>query len=219
MSCLCFRGDAEQLLSHLCKTNRHVESLEVTRCFEVEIVNCGLWISLSSRCLNRLIKCCPKIRNLKFEEMWIRSDKFYDNLGILLPKLTCLHLSHSHLLTPQRIKNIVTKCCNLAQFCLSGLTSRGYKKEWEDAYCTLLQQHWRTLTHLQFDASKLRDEAFKVLKYLCMYVRMCVCVCVCVCELWYVMYVCTDRWMDGQMDVLCEVKNSVIAPISGLLNL
>ena len=188
MSCLCFRGDAEQLLSHLCETNRRVESVEVTRCFGVEIVNRRQWLSLSARCLNRLIECCPKIRSLKLKEMWIHYDKFYDNLGILLPKLTCLHLSHSHILTTQHIKNIVTKCCNLAQFCLNGLTCYGCKEEWEDVYCTLLQQRWRTLTHLRFDACKLRDEAFKVLKYLCMYV--CICVYVCTYVHMYI-YVCT----------------------------
>jgi hypothetical protein len=41
----------------------------------------------------------------------------------------------------------------------------------------LFQQRWRTLTHLQLDASGLRDEVFKVLKYVC----VCVCACACVC--------------------------------------
>jgi hypothetical protein len=177
MSCLCFRDDVEQLLSHLCKNNRRVESVAVTRCSKSEVVNSWEWGLLNARCLNRLIKCCPKIRSLKLNNLRIRSDKFYNNLGILLPKLTCLHLSHSHFLTPKQLKNIATKCCNLAELWLSGENCCGYKEDWENAYCTLLQQRWRTLTHLQFDASKLRDEAFKVLKYLC----VCVCVCVCVC--------------------------------------
>jgi hypothetical protein len=175
------------------------------------VVNSWEWGLLNARCLNRPIKCCPKIRSLKFNDLRIRSDKFYDNLGILLPRLTCLHLSQGHFLTPKQIKNIATKCCNLAQLWLSGENCCGYKEDWENAYCTLFKQRWRTLTHLQFDASKLRDEAFKVLKYLCMYVyvyvRVCVYINICyiyiymyvcmyACMCVYVMYVCTDRWMD-----------------------
>jgi len=117
--------------------------------------------------------------------------KVYDNLGILLPKLTCLHLSHSHYLTPKQIKNIATKCCNLAQLWLSGEKCYGYKEDWENAYCTLLQKRWRTLYHLQFDASKLSDEAFKVLNYVCM--------CMYLSSYVYVMYVHMYRRMDGQM--------------------
>jgi hypothetical protein len=96
----------------------------------------------------------------------IRSDKFYRDLGILLPNLTCLHLSHNHFLRPNQIKNIATKCYNLAHLSISGETCCGQKEEWEDAYKTLFQQRWRTLTHLQFDASKLTDEVFKVMKYI-----------------------------------------------------
>jgi hypothetical protein len=95
----------------------------------------------------------------------IRSDKFYRDLGILLPNLTCLHLSHNHFLTPKQIKNIATRCCNLAQLWISGENCCGQKEDWENAYKTLFQQRWRTLTHLQFDASKLTDEVFKVKKY------------------------------------------------------
>lgn len=160
----CFRDDVEQLLSHVCKTNRCVESVAVTRCSKSEVVNSWEWGLLHARCLNRLIKCCSKIRSLKLNDLRIRSDKFYGNLGILLPKLTCLHLSHSHFLTSKQIKNIAMKCCNLAQLWLSGENCCGHKEEWENAYQTLFQQRCRTLTHLQFDASKLRDEAFKVLK-------------------------------------------------------
>ena len=167
MSCLCFRDDVERLLSHLCKTNnRYLESVAVTRCSKSEVVNSWEWGLLHASCLHRLIKCCPKIRSLKLNDLRIRSDKFYDNLGILLPNLTCLHLSHSHFLTPKQIKNIATKCCNLAELWLSGETCCGLNEDWEDAYCTLFQQRCRTLTHLQFDACKLRDEGFEVLKYI-----------------------------------------------------
>jgi len=54
-----------------------------------------------------------------------------------------------------------------------------------------------------------------VYTYIYIYIYMCVCVCVCVC----VHNVCMYRWMDGQMDVFCDVKNSEIPPISGPLNL
>jgi hypothetical protein len=64
------------------------------------------------------------------------------------------------------MKNIASKCYNLAQLSISGETCCGQKEDWEDAYKTLFQQRWRTLIHLQFDASKLTDEAFKVMKYI-----------------------------------------------------
>jgi len=168
MSCLCFTDDVEQLLSHLCKINRHVESVAVTRYSKSEVVNSWEWGLLTARCLNRMIKCCQKIWSLKLNDLQIYSDKLYDNLSILLPKLTCLHLSHSHILTPKQVKNIATKCCNPAQLWLSGENCCGYKEDWKNAYCTFFKQRWRTLTHVQFDASKLRDEAFNVLEYLCM---------------------------------------------------
>ena len=181
MSHLCFRDDLQQLLSHLCKIKRHVESVAVTRCSKPEVVNFCEWGLRIARCLNRLIKSCPKIRSLKLNDLLILGYEFYDNLSILLSKLTCLRLSHNYCLTPKHIKNIATKWCNLAQLWLSGTYCYGNKENWENAYCTLLQQCWRTLTHLQFDASKLRDEAFKVLKYMCV-CGVCVCVCVvCVC--------------------------------------
>ena len=197
MSCLCFRDDVEQLLSHLCKTsNIHVESVAVTQCSKSKVEKLQEWGLLHASCLNRLIKCCPKIWNLKLTDLHIRSDKFYDNLGILLPNLTCLHLSHSHFLTPKQIKNIAIKCCNLAELWLSGEICCGSYEDWEDAYCTLFQQRCRTLTHLHFDACSLRDEAFQVLKYI-LYIVMwfeliCdlgfVCICLLYLLLWFVSY-------------------------------
>lgn len=160
----CFRNDVEELLSQLCRTNQHVESVAIKRCSSSEVVNSWDWALLRARYLNRLTKCCPKIRNLKLNELCIRSDKFYRDLGILLPNLTCLHLSHNHFLTPKHIKNIATKCYGLARLWLSGESCCGQKEEWESAYQTLFQQRWKTLTHLQFDASKLTDEVFKVCK-------------------------------------------------------
>jgi hypothetical protein len=162
MCCLCFRDDVEQLLTHVCKTNRRVESVAIIRCSKTEVLNSWEWGLLHAWCLNRLIKCCPRIQSLKLNYLHIRSDKFYNDLGILLPKLTCLHLSHSHFLTPKQVTNIAMKCCNLAQFWLSGDKCCGRKEEWENAYKCLFQQRWRTLTHLQFDACKLKDEVFKV---------------------------------------------------------
>lgn len=162
----CFRDDVEELLSHLCTTNRSVESLVIKRCSKSEVLNSWEWALLHARPLNRLIRCCSKIRCLTLNEVCIRSDKFYRDLGILLPNLTCLHLSHNHFLRPNQIKNIAAKCYNLAHLSISGETCCGQKEEWEDAYKTLFQQRWRTLTHLQFDASKLTDEVFKVMKYI-----------------------------------------------------
>jgi len=198
MSCFCFRDDVEQLLSHLCKNNQHVESVAVMWCSKSEELNSWEWGLLHAKCLNRLIKRCPKIRSLKLNNIRIYSDKFYDNLGILLPNLTCLHLSHSHFLTPKQIKSIATNCCNLAQLWLSGETCCGFHEDWEDAYCTLFQQRCRTLTHLQFDASRLRDEAFEVLKYIfyifmwfeliCDFLSCFVCTCVVHVLLWCVSY-------------------------------
>ena len=173
MSCLCFRGDVERLLIHMCDNNRYVESVAITRCPMPEAIYGFEWGLLNAWCLNRLILSCPKIRSLKFNEIHICGDILYDNLG-MLRKLTCLHLSHSTTLTPKQIKIIANKCCNLAQLWLSGEDHSCYEEDWEDAYCTLFQQRWRTLIHLQFDASKLRDETFKVLKY--MYVCVIVCV-------------------------------------------
>ena len=168
MSCLCFRGDVEQLLSHVCDDNQDVESVAVTRYPRREGKNSWGWGLLYGSCLNRLISSCPNVWSLKLNDIHIWCGGFYDNLGILLPKVNRLHLSHSCTLTPKHIKNIATKCCNLAQLGLSG--EECYNDDgWEDAYCTLFQQRWRTLTHFQFDASKLRDEAFKVLKYMCVH--------------------------------------------------
>lgn len=160
----CFRDDVEELISQLCTTNRSVESVAVKRCSKSEVLNSWEWALLHARHLNRLIKCCPKIRRLKLNEVCIRSNKFYHDLGILLPNLTCLHLSHNHFLTPKQIKNIATNCHNLAQLWISGENCCGQKEDWESAYKTLFQQRWRTLTHLQFDASKLTDDVFKVMK-------------------------------------------------------
>lgn len=160
----CFRDDVEELISQLCTTNHSVESVAIKRCSKSEVVNSWEWALLHARHLNRLIKCCPKIRRLKLNEVCIRSNKFYHDLGILLPNLTCLHLSHNHFLTPKQIKNVATKCCNLAQLWISGENCCGQKEDWENAYKTLFQQRWRTLTHLQFDASKLTDDVFKVMK-------------------------------------------------------
>ncbi|XP_023704501.1 F-box/LRR-repeat protein 7-like isoform X2 [Cryptotermes secundus] len=157
------RDDVEELISQLCTTNRSVESVAVKRCSKSEVLNSWEWALLHARHLNRLIKCCPKIRRLKLNEVCIRSNKFYHDLGILLPNLTCLHLSHNHFLTPRQIKNIATNCHNLAQLWISGENCCGQKEDWESAYKTLFQQRWRTLTHLQFDASKLTDDVFKEL--------------------------------------------------------
>jgi hypothetical protein len=143
-----------------------VESVEVNQCSKLEVKNKWDWGFLKASCLNSLIKCCPKIWKLKLINLHIQSAKFYDNLGILLPNLTCLHLSHSHYLTPKQIKNIATKCCNLAELCLSEEICCSSYEVWEDAYCTLFQQRRRTLIHLEFDASRLRDEACQVLKYI-----------------------------------------------------
>jgi hypothetical protein len=193
--CLCFRSDVEELLSHVCDNNQNVESVTVTRAGSIY---CSHWGFLCADCLNRLIFCCPKIQRLKLNYIHIDNESFYNNLSIRLPKLTWLHLSHNITLKPQHIKIIATDCCNLVQFWLSGKDNLYYYKDWEDAYRTLFQHHWRTLTHLQLDAFGLRDDGFKVLKYVC----LCVCVCVCVCN------VCMHRWMDGWADgcIQCGYK-------------
>ncbi|XP_021916289.1 uncharacterized protein LOC110828159 isoform X2 [Zootermopsis nevadensis] len=164
------RDDVDELLCQLCRTNQHVQSVAIKRCTNSEVVNSWDWPLLRARYLNRLIKCCPKIRTLKLNELCIRSDKFFHDLGLLLPNLTCLHLSLNHFLKPKHIKNIATKCCSLARLWLSGECCCGRKEEWENAYQTLFRQRWKTLTHLQFDASKLTDDVFKDLS-LCVNLR------------------------------------------------
>jgi hypothetical protein len=138
--------------------NREVESVAVTGCLKSEAVHFWDWGRLHSRCFNRLITFCPKIQSLKLNDLHISSDRFYDNLGILLPKLTCLHLSHSHILTPKQIKNIATKCCNLAQLWLSE-ENCCYKENWGECLLHLVPATLEN-PYLQFDFSTLRDEAF-----------------------------------------------------------
>jgi len=152
------------------KTNQHVESVAVTHCFMSEKVNSRNWRLLHESCVNELNECCPNIRSLKLNSLQVDTDEFNDEPVILLPKLTHLHLSHNHYLKPEHMKSIASICSNLAQLWVTGEIFYGNKEDWEDAFCTLLQKCWRTLTHLQFDAFLLRDKAFKVLKYLYMYV-------------------------------------------------
>jgi len=152
------------------ETNQHVKSVAVTHCFNSEKVNSRNWRLLHESCVNELIECCPNIRSLKLNSLQVNSDTFNDKSNIPLPNLTHLHLSHNYYLEPKLMMSIASKCCNLTQLWVTGEISHGDTEDWDKAFSTLLQKCWGTLTHLQFDAFLLSDEAFKVLKYLYMYV-------------------------------------------------
>ncbi|XP_069677218.1 F-box/LRR-repeat protein 7-like [Periplaneta americana] len=153
------RGDVDELLSQLCKTNRRVETLTIKQ-YSQESDSCR-WLLLRAPLLNRLLRCCPCIRHLDLSEFNIRSGKFFHDLGRLLPNLTSLQLSHGRFLTPANVRDVAVHCSRLERLWLSGVNHCDNRDAWKDTYTTLFTLHWSTLTHLKFDAHKLTDYEFK----------------------------------------------------------
>ncbi|KAJ9587817.1 hypothetical protein L9F63_018741, partial [Diploptera punctata] len=151
-------SDVEEILSEVCVKNRSVETVVINKCRKVGNCYFENWTCLYARNALRLINRCPKIKTLSLKRTFIKSNKFFENLGVALPHLTNLSLSYSDALTPENIMSVANTCTNLEKLWLSGTTFFWMPSaKWEKAYHAIFHRLGRTLTCLQMDVRSVKE--------------------------------------------------------------
>ncbi|KAK7873684.1 hypothetical protein R5R35_013219 [Gryllus longicercus] len=161
------REDAEPLLRRVAAHNHELRRLAIKRCNGSPVRP-----YLAAHILNKLLRRCPRLVDLTIKQSTFRSNKFFRDLGVMLPDIRRLNLNFSSSFGSDALKMIALHCGKLEEIrALRKRTPNSTVPHCCDQDIVLLAQRLcGTLKVLKIDGAMLSDEGVSALAQ-CVHLR------------------------------------------------